>query len=177
MKAFRPLLGLATFTFVSLAHADQKVAAVDVQRAMLQTEEGMRAAATLQNFTRKRQGELDGLQEALQKEQDDLRKQSLVLSRGAFQRRTEHWQRSMLDVQTRFIQYNKELSTKQQELTGPLMQKLFGAIRRVATRKGIDLIVDKTAVPYARADLDLTDLVVQTFNAGETSDDAEADRK
>lgn len=177
MKRGRTLLGLAAFTIASTAFADTKVAAVDVQRALLQTEEGVRAAGTLQNFTRKRQGELDGLQDALQKEQDDLRKQSMVLSRGAFQRRTEHWQRSMLDVQTRFIQYNKELATKQQELTGPLMQKLFGAIRRVATRKGIDLVVDKAAVPYARADLDLTDLVVQTFNSGDTSDDAESDKK
>jgi outer membrane protein len=173
VKALRGLIALAAFTVVSTALADTKVATVDVQRALLQTEEGMRAAATLQNFTKKRQGELDGLQEALQKEQDDLRKQSAFLSRGAFQRRTEHWQRRMLDVQTRFIQYQKELATKQQELTGPIMQKLFGAIRRVAGRKSVDIIVDRAAVPFARADLDLTDMVVQTFNSGDTADEPE----
>ncbi len=175
MKAARALVGLAVFTVVSTALAETKVATVDVQRAVLQTEEGMRAAATLQNFTKKRQGELDGLQEALQKEQDDLRKQAALLSRNAFQRRTEHWQRRMLDVQTRFIQYQKELAGKQQELTGPILQKMFGAIRRVAGRKGYDLIVDKAAVPFARADLDLTDMVVQTFNSGDTGEDAPAD--
>lgn len=175
MRALRGLVALAAFTVVSTALADTKVATVDVQRALLQTEEGMRAAATLQNFTKKRQGELDGLQEALQKEQDDLRKQAGFLSRGAFQRRTEHWQRRMLDVQTRFIQYNKELATKQQELTAPIMQKLFGSIRRVAGRKGYDIIVDRAAVPFARADLDLTDMVVQAFNSGESS--GESDKK
>ena len=166
------LVALAAFTVVSTALADTKVATVDVQRAVLQTEEGMKAAATLQNFTKKRQGELDSLQDSLQKEQDDLRKQAGVLSRGAFQRRTEHWQRRMLDVQTRFIQYNKELATKQQALTGPIMQKMFGAIRRVATRRGYDLIVDKSAVPFARTDLDLTDMVVQVFNSGDLGDEA-----
>ncbi len=47
----------------------------------------MKAAATLQNFTHKRQGELDGWQEQLQKEQDDLRKQAERLSRRGLQRR------------------------------------------------------------------------------------------
>ena len=172
MIALRSLVALAVFTLVGTALAETNVATVDLQRALLQTEEGMRAAATLQNFTKKRQGELDGLQEALQKEQDDLRKQAAILSRAAFQRRTEHWQRRMLDVQTRFIQYNKELAGKQQELTGPIMQKMFGAIRRVAGRKGFDLVVDKAAVPFARSDLDLTDMVVQTFNSGDTGEDA-----
>ena len=177
MTAFRALAFLAVVTFVNTAFAETKVATVDLQRALLQTEEGMRAAATLQNFTKKRQGELDGLQESLQNEQDDLRKQAAILSRGAFQRRTEHWQRRMLDVQTRFIQYNKELTGKQQELTGPIMQKMFGAVRRVAGRKGFDLVVDKSAVPFARSDLDLTDMVVQTFNAGDTSEEAAPEAK
>ena len=53
MKAARALVGLAVFTVVSTALAETKVATVDVQRAVLQTEEGMRAAATLQNFTKK----------------------------------------------------------------------------------------------------------------------------
>jgi outer membrane protein len=173
VKRASSLLALAAFTIVSTALAETRVATVDVQRAVLQTEEGMKAAATLQNFTKKRQGELDSLQESLQKEQDDLRKQAGFLSRGAFQRRTEHWQRRMLDVQTRFIQYNKELASKQQELTGPIMQKMFGSIRRVATRRGYDLIVDKAAVPFARTDLDLTDMVVQTFNSGDVGEDSE----
>ncbi|HHH27036.1 MAG TPA: OmpH family outer membrane protein [Polyangiaceae bacterium] len=156
----------AAFLFVSTSAADgTKVGTIDLQGALLQTEDGMSAAATLKNYTQKRQGDLDGRQRALQKEQDDLQKQSRVLSRAALMRRTEHWQRRMVEVQTKFIEYNKQLQQKQAEFMQPIMQKLFGVVRRVASAKGFDIVVDKAAVPYSRADLDITDMVVQKYNA------------
>jgi outer membrane protein len=148
--------------------AQTKIAVVDVQRAIMQTEEGMKAAASLQRYTKNRQADLDRRQEELQREQDDLRKQARVLSRQALQRRMEHWQRRMLEVQTKFIEYNKQLGQKQQGLMAPIMTKLFAVIRRAATKRGFDLVVDRAAVPFARADLDLTDLVVQLYNSGDT---------
>ena len=157
---------VAAFLFVSTSAADgTKVGTIDLQGALLQTEDGMSAAATLKNYTQKRQGDLDGRQRALQKEQDDLQKQSRVLSRAALMRRTEHWQRRMVEVQTKFIEYNKQLQQKQAEFMQPIMQKLFGVVRRVASAKGFDIVVDKAAVPYSRADLDITDMVVQKYNA------------
>jgi outer membrane protein len=159
-------LALALFLVVSTAAAETKIAVVDLQSALMQTEDGMRAAATLKNYTASRQADLDKRQEELQKEQDDLRKQSLLLSRRAIQRRTEHWQRRMLEVQSKFIEYNKTLQKKQSGLMDPILKKLFAVVRRAASRRGFDLVVDKAAVPYARSDLDLTDVVVQMYNSG-----------
>ena len=51
-------------------------------------------------------------------------------------------------------------------MMNPITQKLFAAVRKVALRKGYDIVVDRAAVPYARSDLDLTDLVVQVYNGG-----------
>ncbi|MEQ9318643.1 MAG: OmpH family outer membrane protein [Polyangiaceae bacterium] len=159
-------VAFAAFLFVSTSAADgTKVGTIDLQGALLQTEDGMSAAATLKNYTQKRQGDLDGRQKALQAEQADLQKQSRVLSRGALMRRTEHWQRRMVEVQTKFIEYNKQLQQKQAEFMQPIMQKLFGVVRRVASARGFDIVVDKAAVPYSRADLDITDMVVQKYNA------------
>ncbi len=162
----RGLVAAAALLWASTALADTKIAVVDVQRALMQTEAGMNAAATMQNYAKKRQAELDGWQEALTKEQSDLRRQIRVLSARAYQRRLEHFQERMLVVQKKFVDYNKELATKQQELTAPLLQKLVGTIRRAASRKGFDLVIDKQVVPWANAELDLTDLVVQMYNSG-----------
>jgi outer membrane protein len=131
-----------------VARAEVKIAVVDLQRAMMQTEE-------------------------LGRERDDLGKQSKVLSRAALQRRMELWQRRMIEVQTLFVEYNKELQKKQSELTAPIIRKMFGVVQRIARRRNIDLVVDKPAAPYARADLDLTDMVVQQYNSGGGGDDEE----
>lgn len=164
--AFGLLFAVAGLLFAPLAQAELKVAVVDMQRAMLQTEDGLRAQATIKKFFDKRQQELDRRQEELGRERDDLAKQAKVLSRASLQRRMELWQRRMIEVQTLFVEYNKELQKKQSELTQPIIRKMFGVVRRIARRKGVDLVIDKPAVPYARADLDLTDMLVQTYNSG-----------
>lgn len=164
------LVVLATAFLLSavpaVALAAPKIGVVDMQGAMMQTEDGLRAQATIKKFFDRRQHELDSRQEQLKREREDLAKQARVLSRSSLQRRMEHWQRRMLEVQTLFVEYNKELQKKQGELTQPIIRKMFRVVRRIARRRDIDMVMDKTAVPYARADLDLTDMVVQMYNSG-----------
>lgn len=161
------LLSLTAFLLVCTSAAEgTRIAVIDLQGALLQTEDGMSAAATLKNYTQSRQADLDRRQKDLQNEQGELQKQARVLSRRALQRRTEHWQRRMVSVQTKFIEYNKALQKKQAGMMSPIMQKLFRVIGRAATKRGFDIVVDRAAVPYARADLDITDLVVQLYNGG-----------
>jgi len=152
------------------AHAESKVAVVDVQHAVMATEEGIRAQATLKKVFDKRQQDLDAMQNELQKAREDIEKQSRILSREALQKRMEDWQRRMIELQTRFVDYQKELQKRQGELTGPIIKKMVGIIARLAKKNGYELILDKQAAPYARADLDLTERVIQMYNSGEAGD-------
>jgi outer membrane protein len=148
------------------ASVPTRIGVVDTQRAIMETEDGLRAQATLKKLFDSRQRELDKKQEDLQKERDDIDKQKDVLSKTALAKRVDKWQREMVQLQTVFVEYNKELQKKQGELTQPIFQKAMGLIRRLATQEGFDLIVDKTAVPYARGDLDLTDRLITLYNQG-----------
>ena len=148
-----------------------RVGVVDTQRAVMETEDGLRMQATLKKLFDSRQRELDKKQEDLQKEKDDLDKQRDVLSKVAFAKRADKWQREMVQLQTVFVEYNKELQKKQGELTQPIFQKAMNIIRRVATQEGFDLVVDKQAVPYSRSDLDVTDRVITLYNQGGPAED------
>src|SRR5215813_13247817 len=107
-------LAISVFLFGSVARAaDQKIAVVDVQRAVAQTEEGLRAQATLKKLFDSRQQELNKKQTDLQKQKDELEKQQKVMSKEAFQKRAEEWQKQMMDLQQIFLEYNKELEKKQ----------------------------------------------------------------
>ncbi|MBX3125499.1 MAG: OmpH family outer membrane protein [Polyangiaceae bacterium] len=162
---------LTSVTLVSAsAAAEGKIAVVDTQRAIMETEDGLRAQATLKKLFDKRQRELDKKQEELQKEREDIEKQRDVLSKNALSKRVEKWQREMMQLQTVFVDYNKELQKKQNELTQPVFTKVMGVIRRMATTEGYDLVVDKQAVPYVRSDLDLTDRIITLYNQGGGAD-------
>ncbi|MBN2193817.1 MAG: OmpH family outer membrane protein [Polyangiaceae bacterium] len=153
------------------AHAETKVAVIDTQKAIMETEDGLRAQATLKKLFDSRQRELDRKQDELQKEKEDIERQRGVLSKAALQKRAEDWQREVVNLQSKFVEYNQELQQKQNELTQPIYVKAMTIIERIARRDGYDLVVDKQAVPYFRGDLDLTEHVIRLYNegGGETS--------
>jgi outer membrane protein len=181
--ALRPLAAVALSAWLfgaaerPAAAEGGRVAVVDVQHAVMQTEDGIRAQATLKKLFDKRQQDLDAAQTELQKARDDIQRQQSVLSREALQRRMEDWQRRMIELQTRFVEYQKELAKKQADLTGPIIKKMVATIQRLAKKNGYDIIIDKQAAPYARSDLDLTEQVIQLYNSGDAGDSGGGDDK
>jgi outer membrane protein len=151
-----------------------KLAVVDVQRAVMQTEDGLRAQATLKKLFDSRQQELNKRQTEMQRQKEDIDKQAKVLSQSALQKKVDEWQRDMQELQTTFVEYNKELEKKQKELTDPIFERVVGAIKRIAGTDGYDLIVDRATVAFARSDLDLTDRVIQIANGGSPGGSAPA---
>jgi outer membrane protein len=145
----------------------ESIAVIDLQGAVMQTEDGIRAQATLKKLFDRRQQELDAKQNALAKQRDDIERQARLLSREAISRRMEIWQRDMVQLQTVFLDYEKELQKKQGELTAPIIKRIVAIVARLASQNGYDMVIDKQAVPYARPDLDLTDRVIQMYNSGD----------
>jgi len=167
----RLMLAAAFAVFLSLigstAVAEQlKLAVVDVQRAVMQTEDGLRAQATLKKLFDSRQQELNKRQQELAKQKEDIDKQAKVMSQIALQKKVDDWQKQMVELQTTFVEYNKELEKKQKELTDPIFERVVGSIKRIAGTEGYDLIVDRATVAFSRSDLDLTDRVIQLANGG-----------
>jgi outer membrane protein len=150
----------------SSAQTTMKVGVVDVQRAVSQTEDGLRAQATLKKLFDSRQQELNRKQQELAKQREEIEKQAKVISKEALQRRLDDWQKQMMELQATFVEYNKELEKKQKELTDPIVERVYGTVKRLANTDGFDIIVDKVAAPYVRSDLDLTDRVIQMANSG-----------
>jgi outer membrane protein len=167
----------AVASLAPVVEAQVRLGVVDTQRAVMETEDGLRAQATLKKHFDQRQRDLDAKQNQLQKEREDIEKQRDVLSKAALANRVEKWQREMVQLQTVFVEYNKELQKKQNELTQPIFQKAMNIIRRLATQKGFDVVIDKQAVPYHRSDLDLTDQVITLYNQGEGGEPTAAPAK
>lgn len=158
--------GLLLSSLASVAYAEMRIAVVDTQRAMMETEDGLRLQANLKKIFDSKQKELDRKQKELEQERADIEKQKGVLSQESLQRRAETWQREMAELQQTYVNFNQELQKKQNEMTQPIFQKTMGLIRRLATSEGFELVIDKQAVPYVRTDLDVTDRVITLYNSG-----------
>lgn len=152
--------------FAPAANAQSKIGVVDVQRAVMQTEDGLRAQATLKKLFDSRQQELNKKQTDLGKQKEDIDKQAKVMSQAALQKRAEEWQKAMMELQAVFLEYNKELEKKQKEITDPIVEKVLGIVKRLAASENFDMVVERQVAHYYRNDLDITDRCIQLYNSG-----------
>ncbi len=161
------------------AQTPAKIAVIDVRRAVLETEEGLRVQATLKKLFDSRQVELDQKQTTLQRDKEELEKdaQAGKVAKEALQKRYESLQRQFAELQTVSVEYQREMQRKEGELTNPIVGKVMGIVRRIAAQDGYEMILDKSAVPYFRSDLELTDRAIQMVNSGQAGEPGAAPAK
>jgi outer membrane protein len=149
------------------ASAQAKIGVVDLQRALNETEDGRRAKAQLQRLFQSRQEVLDKRQKDLVKMKDDIERQKDVLSRDALQQRLEKYQETFVELQSTYSEYQRELAQKEAELTRRILERMQDILRRIGQAEGYQLIVEvnEGGVIWAPSHLDLTDVVIQRYNA------------
>ena len=54
-------------------------------------------------------------------------------------------------------------------MTTPILQGVLDAVKRIAAQEGFEMVLEKSAVPYFRGDLELTDRAIQLYNSGQPS--------
>lgn len=154
------------------AQTSPKIAVIDLRRAVLETEDGLRVQATLKKLFDARQVELDQKQQGLQRDKDELEKdaQAGKVNKEALQKRYETLQKQFAELQSVIVEYQHEMQRKEGELTNPIVAKVMGIVRRIAAQDGFEMILDKAAVPYFRSDLELTDRAIQMVNSGQAGE-------
>lgn len=153
------------------AHAQgSKIAIIDMRRAVIETEDGLRVQSKLKQLFDNRQTELDQRQKDFQQAKAKLEKQAKdgKLSKKQLQTQYDALQKQAAELQGMLMEYQREMQRQETELTNPIVNRMMKLIRRVASQNSYDMVVDRAAVPYFRADLDITDRLIQMYNAGET---------
>jgi len=158
--------------FAPRLYAQMRVAVVDLQRALNETEDGRRAKAQLKRLFNARQVVLDKKQAELKQIKEDIEKQKNVLSKQALEKRLEEYQKAFIELQSTYVEYQRELAEKEAELTKQIVIRMERILRRVGQSDGYTLILERneSGVMWVPSNLDLTDNVIQRYNAGEGRD-------
>lgn len=144
-----------------------RIAVVDLQRAMNETEDGRRAKARLKSLFKRRQQALDKRQQELKTLKEEIERQKNVLSRDALQKRVEEYQKAFVDLQSTYVEYQRELAQKEASLTREIIARMEEILRRIGQTEGYTMIVERNegGVVWVPSNLDLTDVVIQRYNA------------
>ena len=147
------------------AVAQQKLAYVDLQRALNEVEEGKAAKAALKREFEQKQKLVDERKTEFDKLRADVEKQSSVMSEEARREKQAELERKGMELQGFFVQLQKDLSDREREATRGIFDKMHGIVREIADSEGVSMVVAAEALVFAQPSLDLTNELVRKYNA------------
>jgi outer membrane protein len=145
--------------------AETRVAFVDLQRALNSVDEGKIAKENLKREFDQKQKLLDEKKTEFDRLRQDFEKQAVVMSDDARKQKQGELERKGMELQSFFVQLQKELSEREREATRGIFDKMHALVREIAEEAGVSAVVSSEALVYADPSLDLTNELVRKYNA------------
>lgn len=163
------LVAVLLSAFSPTLFAQVRVAVVDLQRALNETEDGRRAKSKLKRLFDRRQRELNKAQASLKQLKEEIESGFDVWNDSTKQKKVQTYQEALVKLQEEYVEYQREIAQQEARLTSGIIERMQRILRRIGQSEGYTLIVERNegGVIFVPGNLDLTDLVIQRYNAGE----------
>jgi outer membrane protein len=157
-------LCLGLFAIAGAASAQTKIAIVNLQKAVLESEEIKKASADMeakykprQEAAQKIEKELQGIQAQLQNGAGKLTPQAEQDLQTTGQRRQRELQHISEDLQT-------EVNAERTDILQKASVKMQDVVKKVAEEKGFDMVVDTQVTIYFKGAMEITNDVLAAYN-------------
>lgn len=156
------------FSGVSLAADTAKLASVDIQKMLNESDAGKKAKSELESLIKAKQSVINDKEKAVDKLKADLEKQSSVLSADARKNKEDELEKQIREYQRLVQDSQAEVKKKEAELTDSILKDVKELIDNMGEQEGYALIVEKSMVIYASKNTDITDLIMKKYNASKS---------
>jgi outer membrane protein len=154
----------ALFLFAGLAAAETKVAVINMQRAVLESDEITKASNSMQAKFTPRQQEIEKLQRDLQNIQQQLQAGAGKLTQQAEADLTAQGQKKQRDLQRLTEDLQADVDRERNDVLGKSTQKMQEVVKKLAEEKGYDLVVDVSNAVYFKPALEITAEALAAYN-------------
>ena len=144
-----------------------KVGIVDIDQAISSTDEGKAAREEFARKQREAGALLQPMMERYKELEEELKAKKFVLSDEALFQKQLDIAEIRNQIQNKMKELEGQLQVDQKRLEGPLTAKLVTIIEDIGKSNGFTLILRRGApgLLYTREALDITDLVIEKYNA------------
>jgi outer membrane protein len=167
------LVGFVIMVLLLLGGAPQRVAAkearigvVDLQKALNESNKGAQARAEFSKRASELQKQIEQRQKQLETMKNELASKSSVLSAQARADKERVYQERLKDFQRFYRDSQDELRSRDQELTGALLQQIQAIIVSIGQKGGYTVILERgeSSVLFMDKAIDITQAVIEAFN-------------
>jgi outer membrane protein len=168
MKRFLWMLPAALLV-AGVARAEEfKLATVDLQRALNECDAGKKAKEDFKSQVDKLQADLNKQKTEIEKIKDEVEKKGMVLKEDERKNIERDYQKRLRDFQRTYKDSQAELQQRDNELTSEILRDLQEVIAEYGAKQTYTLILEASntgAVLYNARSIDITDAVIQEYNA------------
>jgi len=168
MKRFITVLFVVTILLIPLAAMSQtaSIAYIDLQKVMLESEQGKKIRAVLTQDAERLKKTLDRKQAELQRLKDAFEKQGATITPEARADKEKQYQVKLKDYQRLYNDYQTELQQKDMEYTQKVLKEVQEVVQGLGEREKYSLILEKSqaGILYATPAIDITSKVISLFN-------------
>lgn len=146
-----------------------KVAYVDMQRALLQVEEGKKAKSKLEAMKKDRQKKLDASQEELRALQKDFEAQKEFMEPEVRRKKEDEFRGKLMELQKTYAELQRELAQEEAKLSKTIFARMGRILQAIGKAGSYTMIFEKTesSLLWAEQHLDLTNELIRRYDAGE----------
>jgi outer membrane protein len=164
IRRVAPLVALlALFTTAAMA-AELKVAFVDMQRALNESNAGKKAKGDFRAEIMRLQSRLERQQSEVQALKDELDKKGMLMREDERRNLQDDYTRKLRDFERSYKDSKDELQQKDNEVTGAIIRDLAYVVRNVGERDGYTVVLEKGSLLWATPSIDITSEVIREYN-------------
>ncbi len=162
----RILLVAALVFFATSAYGVEKIGFVDLQKALNESDAGIKAKTKLEAVVKEKQAAVDEKSKEIEKFKTELEQQSSALSPEAKKAKQDELEKMMRDYQRLVKDSQDEIRKEESELTSTIISELRGITEKIGQEDGYTIIFEAgdTSILYHQKGLDITDKVLKRFN-------------
>jgi len=163
------VLGLATALLWGTAAQDEpvRVGIVDIEQAISSTTEGKAAREEFARKQRDAEAQVQPMYERYRALEEEIKAKKFVLSDEALFQKQLDMAELRNQIENKAKEIEGQLQVDQKRLEGPLTAKLVTIIEDIGKSQGFTLILRRgtPGLLYTREALDITDIVIEKYNA------------
>ncbi|HUE39464.1 MAG TPA: OmpH family outer membrane protein [Candidatus Binatia bacterium] len=168
MKRSIMVFALLLLTAPAIRAEELRIATVDLQRALNECDSGKNAKENFKSQVDKLQADLNKQKSEIEKIKDEVEKKGMVLKDEERKNIERDYQKRLRDFQRTYKDSQAELQQRDNELTSEILRDLQEVIAEYGAKQNYTLVLEASntgAVLYNSRAIDITDQVIQEYNA------------
>lgn len=161
------LLFWSALIFSSMVFADEKIAVIDLEAAILATSDGKLAQRNLMKEFKLSETRFKEREYSLRGKISDFAKKAMILSEQKREEQKAEFQEMAVNLQRDVQKFQINFQKRQMEASRPIVEKLQKCILKLAKENDFHMILNKSQgqVLWIKPTADITEVVVKMYES------------